>query len=362
MDDAVDLLVVGAGAIGLTAAWRTAQRGLSVRVIERDRAGAGASTAAAGILAPTDPEEWKGERGAYNVRAMAAWQAFARELEEATGSTVGFRRDGALRLAFDERDLAALDVAAAALAGAGVEHAMLGPRECLAEEPGVRGAIAGLLVPGDAQVDTDRLLAGLARACARTRVRLTEGVEPTALLRARDGTARGLRLSDGTTQRARLTVVAAGAWSSTLDWLPERARPPVRPLAGEFLVLRGEPVCRRVIRTSLGSVAPRDEGRLWVGTTVREAGYVALPRADAVQRILSHWTAVLPAIASLGVERTGVGLRPGTPDGRPIVGPSAIPGLAIATGHGREGIIQAPLAGEAVAELAAVAQAAAAPQ
>jgi glycine oxidase len=103
----------------------------------------------------------------------------------------------------------------------------------------------------------------------------------------------------------------------------------------------------------LGSVAPRDEGRLWVGTTVRDVGYATLPAAGAVQSILERWTAVLPAIADLGVERVGCGLRPGSPDGMPFVGPGRRRGLAVGTGHGREGIIQAPLTGAALAGLAA---------
>jgi glycine oxidase len=130
----------------------------------------------------------------------------------------------------------------------------------------------------------------------------------------------------------------------------------VRPLAGEYLLLRGDPsrpLCRRAVRGRHGSIAPREGGVYWVGTTVRDAGYAELPSAGAVHEILHRWTAVLPAIAELGVLHAGHGLRPATPDGMPYVGATAIPGLALATGHGREGIIHAPLTGEAIAALAA---------
>jgi glycine oxidase len=353
MDESADLLVVGAGVIGLTAAWRAAQRGLSVRVVERDRVGRGATAAAAGILAPTDAAEWHGARGAVNLAAMAGWADFAAELRDASGDDVGYRRSGSLRLALDAAERRTLEELAASLAAAGVEHAVLDADACVAEEPGVRGAVAGLLSPGDAHVATDRLLTALTRACARAGVDLAERIEPTALLRARDGAVEGARLSDGTVQRAALTVVAAGAWTSQAPWLPPEARPPVRPLAGEYLLLRGKPVCRRIVRTAAGSIAPRADGRLWTGTTLRAAGYASLPGAEPLRAILDRWIAVIPAIADLGVERTGIGLRPATPDGMPFVGPTGIPGLALATGHGREGIIQAPLTGEGVAALAA---------
>jgi glycine oxidase len=107
------------------------------------------------------------------------------------------------------------------------------------------------------------------------------------------------------------------------------------------------------VRGGGGSVAPREGGVLWVGTTVRDAGYVTAPSAGAIHDILHRWTTLVPAIADLGVIRVGHGLRPVTPDGMPYVGLSAVRGLALATGHGREGIIHAPLTGEAIAALAA---------
>lgn len=353
----VDLLVVGGGAIGLATAWRGAQRGLRVRVVERDRPGAGASTAAAGILAPLDPPDPDDAHGAFTLAAMAGWEAFAAELQDAAGDAIGFRRAGALRVARDHAECVALEAAAAALDAAGTEHEVLGAAGCAAEEPGLHGAVAGLLTPDVAQVDTERLVAALVVAARRAGVAIDAGLEPVAALPGPDGAVAGVRLSDGSRQPAALTLVAAGAWSARAAWLPEAVRPPVRPLAGEHLLLRAAPgvppPCRRIVRTIDGSVAVRDGGRCWVGTTVRAAGYVALPEAGALRDVLARATALLPALASLGVERAGVGLRPGTPDGLPIVGPAALDGLAVATGHGREGIVHAPATAAAVAGLAA---------
>ncbi|HEY8583564.1 MAG TPA: FAD-dependent oxidoreductase, partial [Capillimicrobium sp.] len=350
----VDLLIVGAGVIGLTAAWRCAQRGLRVRVVERARVGHGASTAAAGILAPADPAQLRGSEGADNLRAIELWPAFAAELEQAADTCVDLRRPGALHVVTAEDELPGLEAMASALAEAGVEHERLDPAGVARDEPGVRGALAGVLVPGDLSVATDRLVFALARACARAGVRIDEGVEPVALLRegGADGPVAGARLSDETSQPARLTLAAVGAWSGSAAWLPEAARPAVRPLAGEWLILHGDAVCHRVVRTPHGGACPRAGRRLWLGTTVREAGFPECPRADAIAAILANWAEVLPAVGGLEIERVGVGLRPKA-DGGPVVGASPVPGLAVAAGHGREGIIHAPLAGAAVAELAA---------
>lgn len=356
MNDPIDLLIVGGGAIGLCSAWRAAQRGLRVRVLERDRPGAGASTAAAGLLSPGEAHEWAGGHGAFNLAAMLGWEDFAAELEEFAGMSLEYRPDGALRLAYTEADVAALAMIHDVLAGIEIEHDLLDADGCRAEEPGVRGAVAGLLSPRDAHVHTERLIEALARACTRAGVELSVGVTPVSTLAGSGDGVAGVRLSDGTEQPAALTVLAAGAWSSQVAWLPEDLRPPVRPLLGEYVILRGDPdapVARRVLRGSGGTAAPRAEGRFWVGTTVREAGYPSHPSAASVADILARWTAILPGLADLGFERAGSGLRPGTPDRMPIVGPSPVDGLGYATGHGREGIIHTPLTGAAVAGLAA---------
>jgi glycine oxidase len=353
--DSVDLLVVGAGVIGLSAAWRAAQRGLRVCVVERDVPGAGATTTAAGLLSPTDPQEWEGVRGAVNIAAMAAWPSFAADLERAADTSISYRRDGVLRIALDDDDRVELELVAATLQAAGVAHELVDADGVIAAEPGVRGAVAGLLVDSDAHVDTIRLAAALARACVRAGVDLQTGVEPLGALRARDGTIEGIRLSDGTERRAALTVLAAGVWSSQSTWLPAEALPAVRPVAGEYLLLQGDPAapaCRRALRSRYGAVAPRDGGVYWVGTTVREDGFVTLPSVSAIGEILLRCTELVPAFGDLGVLATGVGLRPVSEDRMPYVGASAIAGLALATGHGREGIIHAPLVAEAIAALA----------
>jgi glycine oxidase len=348
----VDLLIVGGGVIGLATAWRAAERGLAVRVVERARPGAGASTAAGGILSPTEPHEWEGALGAFNVAAVGAWPRFAERLAAASGGDVGFRRTGSLRVARDDAEAAELAHAERALAAAGVPLVALDEDGCRREEPGIAGVVRGLLSPDDAQVDTLPLVRSLERAMRRAGVEIAVGVEPVGAL---DGAGRleGLRLSDGTEQPAGLTVLCAGAWSSQATWLAPELRPPVRPVAGEYAVVRAEPgICRRMIRAPRAPIIPRGDGRYWIGSTIREAGYVTAPHARSLAGVLAGALGLLGRLGDGEVERVGVGLRPATPDGLPLVGPSALPGLAVATGHGRDGIVHASLTAEALAGLA----------
>lgn len=352
------MLVVGAGVIGLSVAWRAAERGLSVRVLERDVPGAGASSAAAGILAPTDPHEWQGAHGELNLAAMAAWRRFAEELADASGLDIGYRRDGSLRIAQCEEQLAGLDAARGALSAAGIEHALLDQDACLREEPGLRGVLAGLLAPGDAHVDAVALMSALAAACAARGVALEAGVEPLSSRVDAGGRLEALSLSDGRTLGASLIVACSGAWSSQAGWLPDGLlAPAIRPVAGEYVLASGPadaPVCRRIVRSVGGSVVPRRAGRYWIGTSVREAGYATRPRLGTVREVLARTAGFLPAVEDLQVERVGIGLRPATSNGMPLVGESGVAGLAWATGHGREGILQAPTTAEAIVRLARV--------
>ena len=345
----VDVLVVGAGAIGLASAWRAAQRGLSVRVLERARPGAGATPVAAGILSPSDPREWEGERGRLNRTAMEAWEGFAAELAEASGADPGLRRPGSLRVARYERDFEWLDAAHRGLQAFGFEHERLDAAGVLRIEPGVRDAVAGVHAPGDAHVDTEALVAALEAAVLAAGVEISCGIEPAAL---HVGAAvEGVMLSDGGTQAAGAVVLATGAWSGAAPWLPAELRPPVRPVFGEMVMLTGEPACRHVVRTRGGSIVPRDGGRHWVGVTYRDAGFAPAPTADGVREILDRMLPLLPALGRLRMEGAAAGLRPIADASLPFVGPSPAPGLIWATGHGREGIMQVPVAAETVAGL-----------
>jgi glycine oxidase len=171
-----------------------------------------------------------------------------------------------------------------------------------------------------------------------------------------DGGEPELRTEDGRAFQAGAVVLAAGCWAREVDWLPEAARPPVRPVKGEILTLRGqasEPVCERIVATERVYVVPRADGRAIVGATVEETGFDTTVTAGGVHELLREAYRVLPEIAELELAETSAGLRPGSPDNSPLIGPGAAERLLVAGGHGRNGFLLAPVTAESVAALLA---------
>jgi glycine oxidase len=343
-----DVLVVGGGVVGLAVTLRLAEAGHRVRLVERSRPGTGASTVAAGILSPTDVAEWHGPLGAITARAMRAWPAYAEHVAVAAGSAVRLRACGSLRLdPGDDPSAAWLDGTAAAMGELGVPFERLDEEGCRQLVPGLAEVRGGLLAPTDGAVDTEHLVADLVVAveAAGATIELDEVV---GLLRDGDRVT-GVDLARGGRRSAGHAVVATGAWSGAAPWLPSSCRPDVVPVAGEAVLADGaDELIDLVVRTQRGSMAPRDGGRLWLGTSVRHAGFVRRPNLGEVAALLDRLLAILPGLAALDVHDVRVGLRPVSADGLPHVGGTPLPGLVLATGHGREGILHAPLVAEAV--------------
>jgi glycine oxidase len=158
--------------------------------------------------------------------------------------------------------------------------------------------------------------------------------------------------ADGREHRAARVVLAAGAWSGTVPWLPPEARPPVRPVKGQALILSGgvdERPCDRIVATERVYLVPRSDGRLVIGATVEERGFDVQVTAGGVHELLREAYRALPEIAELGLAEALAGLRPGSPDNAPMIGPGALEGLLLATGHHRNGILMTPLTAEAIA-------------
>jgi glycine oxidase len=338
-----DVVIVGAGAIGLATARALAAGGATVRLVDRGAPGGGATQAAGGILSPTDPAEWAPPLGPYNLDAIARWPGWAEALTAETGHDSGRDVLGELRLARTdarvERDF--LAAAAAGAAAGGWAHRTLDASELARLEPGLAPVHEALHVPGTAAVRVDALVAALAAACAGLGVALVRG----------DVTGVGggtVRLAGGETLQAGTVILAGGAWMRE-PWVPEAIRPPVAPLLGEALVLApAAPVCAHMLRTAAGSVVPRADGTVYTGTTVRERGFQRHADLGSVRAVAARAAALLPALDGARFVEARAGLRPVSADGLPFVGPAA-DGIVLAGGHGREGIIHAPLCADGVA-------------
>jgi glycine oxidase len=351
----VSVHVVGAGVIGLACAWRLSQNGHAVTVVAPGPDGA--SYVAAGMLAPvTEVQFGEAALTTLLLEGAAHWPGFAADLAEAGGGDVGYDTTGTVTVALDASDRAALDDLLAYQHSLGLTAYRRNASECRrlvpALSPTLRG---GIEVPGDHQVDNRALLRALVEACGRSGVTFVESavraVEPGPVL----------VLADGDRLGADLVLLAAGTGLASIDGLEAAGLPPLRPVKGHALrlgpVAAGAPplltrTVRGLVRGRSIYLVPRPDGSLVVGATVEERADTAV-QAGAVHELLDDARAIVPGIDELALLEASAGLRPATPDNTPCIGWTALDGVAVATGHYRNGILLAPLTAAMVVDLLA---------
>ena len=343
--------IIGGGVIGLAIGWRLAQQQARVDIFERDAAGRGASWAAAGMLAAGIEAE-PGEDALYalNRKSQSMWPGFAAELEAAAGMRVGYRTEGTLEVALTRDDLARLRFHYEHRRSLGIALQWLSGAEARRCEPHLHpGAAAAVLSAEDHQIDNRELATALQRAFLAAGGTLHEH-QPVDAIEMSAGRISALRIGERR-HGADVVVLAAGAWSQGISGLPAAARPPVRPIKGQMLALRMDaatPLVRHVLWTPRVYLVPRGDGRLIVGGTVEERGFDAALTAGGVFALLEGAWRAVPGIEDLPIDEMWVGFRPGSRDDAPILGPSGIDGLVLATGHYRNGILLTPVTTEAV--------------
>lgn len=334
------IVVVGAGVMGCATALELARRGAhDILVLERAVPGAEASSAAAGMLAAqlesTDDDEL-----ATFVGARDAYGAWALSLREETGIDVGHRRCGALEII---RDDAALEAARARVErhrARGLRAEMLDRLGALAVERAIADDVQhAAFYPDEAQVDPPQLLRALVAAIGRARVVVRSGATVSSLVREGERCV-GVALDGKEIVRADAVLVAAGSWSSLVPGIPD-SLPRVRPVRGQLVMLEERPPAVHTILTADHAyVVPRGDGRVVCGSTMEDVGHVRGVTAGGVERILASAIALAPALASAELTKTWCNFRPYVAGG-PIVGASPLPGLFLATGHHRNGILLA---------------------
>ena len=346
-----DVIVVGAGVIGLAIAWRCLQRGLTVTVLD-PRPGSGASTTAAGMLAPvTELNYGELDLLRFGVDSARRYPAFAAELADATGAGIGFRPDGTVVAAWDGADLAALHDLHALQTSLGLAAELVTGRELRRLEPALAPGLPGGLLAGDDHQVDNRLLHRALLNVVGPRI-IAEAV--TALNRPGDHVG-GVTLQSGRRLSAPTVVLAAGAWSTQIDGVPADVL--LRPVKGQTLRLRasGPPPVSRTVRGSVkGSriyIVPRADGEIVVGASSEEVGFDLTPRAGAIYELLRDAQSLVPALGEAHFVEVSTSLRPTAPDNAPIIGPCSLPGLILAIGHYRNGILLTPITGDTVAEL-----------
>jgi glycine oxidase len=340
-----DVAVVGGGPIGLASAWRAAQRGLSVCVL--DAGDPGAWNVAAGMLAPVAEAQF-GEDALLelSLRAAAGFPALCAELAEASGRDPGLHATGTLVVARDRDEAEALDrlLAFRQRLGLGVERLL--PSAARRAEPALAPTVRlALDVAGDHSVDPRRLVPALVEAVRRAGGSLRARARVTGLTVVGERVT-GVRLADGSTIAAGAVLVAAGAHAGRLGSVP------VRPVKGQVLRLRdpnGAGLIERTIRTHDAYIVPRADGCFVVGATTEERGFDTAPTAGGMFELLRDVSEVVPGVLELEVEELIAGLRPATPDNLPAIGRGELDGLFWATGHYRNGILLSGVTGELAA-------------
>jgi glycine oxidase len=335
--DSFDVAVVGGGPIGLACAWRAAQRG--ARVVVLDDGANGAWYVAAGMLAPVSEAEY-GERALLDLGLQSAsrYEAFCGELDDP-----GYRAAGTLVVARDRDEAEALDRLAAFRTGLGLPVERLRPTQARALEPALAPTVRlALDIPSDHAIDPRKLVEALRRVVPEIRRARVSGLTVSGE-RVTGVVAGGVPISAGA------VVVAAGVDVARLD-MPEHARVPVRPVKGVVLRLRGDAaLVSRTIRGADAYFVPRGDGRYVLGATMEERGWDTTPTAGGVYELLRDIGEVLPGVFELEIEELIAGLRPATPDNLPAIGPGALEGLVWATGHFRNGILLTPVTADVVA-------------
>ena len=287
------------------------------------------------------------------LQAAKAWPRFAADLEGATGRPLHYTTEGTLLVAGDPSDREALDRTLAYHVSLDLAAERLTTRQARLVEPLLAPSISGgIMVPGDHHVDNRRVVESLIHAASDAGV--TFLTEEVAAVTHDAGQASGVHLADGRQLSSDAVVVAAGSRSGQVDGIPEADQPPVRPVRGMTLRLQadGAPQLTRTVRALVHGrncyFVPRPDGGLVVGATVEERGFDLAVPLGGLGDLIADARRVIPAIDEYTLAEVAPGLRPGTPDNGPIVGPTVTPGLILATGHYRNGVLMAPLTADDV--------------
>ncbi len=335
--------------MGCSVAYWLARTGAQVLVLERSVPGAEASSAAAGILGPCVESFEDAIALQLGRRSRELHAELADELDELFGVDVGFRRCGVVKVAFDEQGLGELDAQAASLGVHGVRCERWTSDELLSAEPAANPeALGALSVAEDAQVEPKKLLSAVALGAESAGVVFRSG-STVREVTVEGGRVRGVRLGDEELEADRV-VVAAGSWTTLIPGLPLDSET-IFPVRGQMIATHTRPpLFRRVMFGAGGYVVTRPDGRVLCGSTMERVGFERGITFGGIAHVIDTATRIAPSLRSAAVEEHWSSFRPGTPDGLPLVGETAVEGLFLASGHFRNGILLAPLTAETLTD------------
>ena len=347
------ITVIGGGIAGLGPAWQLAKRGWTVRLFERHRVGSGASTKAAGMLAPTSEVTFEEEAllqlGRHSLDLYPRW---TKELGRTTGAELDYRRDGTLIVAVDRDDAEALEHLFQYHKRLDLPVERLVGRQARELEPGLSPNIHyALFTSHDHQIDPVAMLHAMSEAFVAAGGELHENT-PVADVLVDDAGVQGLRLDDGDVVDCSHVLVAAGAWTPQIGGIPDGVLPHLRPVRGQMVAveLGTPPLIEHVVRAPDAYLVPRSNGQLLIGSTMEERGFDDRLSAGGLFEILRGAWEAIPGIYDAHLLDMWTGFRPITLSNQPVVGPTSIDGLYLSVGHGRNGILLTPATAYGLAE------------
>jgi glycine oxidase len=341
-----DVIVVGGGVIGCAIAYCLAREGVRVDVVERGEIGGEASGAAAGMLAPLAEVEDAGPFQELCVESLRMFPALAVTLREETGIDVEYLTSGILRVAFDDAEERRLRGLAACLTCLPLHW--LDPDDLRAFEPGLSPDVrGGLYSPEERQVNADRLTQAFARAATVHDATLRRNLRVSGL-RLRNSRVTGVRTANGNLAAGHV-VLAAGPWTGRLA-ASLGVDLPVFPVRGQMLALPSRSAPRHILWGSAGYLVPKANGLVFAGATVERVGFRRRTTAAGLRGLAAMASMLAPRVGAFAPVDSWAGLRPGSADGLPLLGPlPGWEGVSVATGHYRNGILLSPVTGRLIA-------------
>jgi len=336
-----DVAIAGGGLIGGSIALELSRAGMRVGLFDRQQPGQEASWASAGILSPAPENPESVALVPLGKASLSLYPAFIAQVEEVSGMSTGFRAKGTLEALFSHDTKAELSTIIALHHGLGLKAEPLRAEDARELEPALSEEVkAAVLRPDECSVDNRALTIAVLDAARRSGAEISSGNGAKAIWRE-GGRCRGLILQNEKVEAA-WTIIAAGSFSAAIEGVAAYA--PVRPAKGQIVALRAEDLeIERVLWSEHIYLVPRNDGRILAGATVEYVGFDKRTTARGIEKILSAAIELAPGLANARVEETWAGLRPDSPDHLPILGPTDLEGLLMATGHFRSGIQLTPI-------------------
>src|SRR5271169_4872317 len=343
-----DAVIAGGGLIGASIALELAEVGLRVGLFDAREPGREASWASAGMISPAPDTPGMIPFVPMSLASVALYPEFIQKVEELSGINVGYRKDGALDAILEGDAEEELSTVIALQHGVGLKAEALSAEQARRMEPALTREIEAAIFRADeASHDNRAYTDATLKAAQRKGVQIFAGNGATAL-RKEGGRCTGLVLEKGRVE-AKWTVIAAGCFSAQIEGVAPYA--PVFPAKGQMIALRCEAVeIHRVLWLEHTYLVPRNDGRIIAGSTIERTGFDHEVTAGGLKKILSEAIKLAPGLEKARIEETWAGLRPDSPDHLPIIGPTDVQGLLIATGHFRSGILLAPVTARLIRE------------